>query len=269
MKHTIQNTKHFIYLIFLAILLASCGSQKKLTYLRNIKETGKDSLFKKNKPGYKIQPGDILYVRVITPDEDINKIFDPMAGGSGGQQVKAGSMYYNGYSVTDSGFIEMPILDTIYVNNMTIEKAKERITGKADNYLKKAQIIAKLANFKFTVMGEVETPGVKEVLDNQVNIMEALAYAGDITYNGNRQEVLIIRPTGEGSRTFRVDMTNKELIEQPLYYIQPNDIIYVKPLRSALIRERSSDYMFLLSAASSVLSSTAIILNIINYFDRP
>jgi len=264
MKHTIQKTKHLIYLIFLALLLASCGSQKKLTYLQNITETGQDSLFKKNKPSYKIQPGDILYVRVITPNEDINKIFDPMAGGSGNQQVKSSSMYYNGYSVTDSGFIEMPILDTIYVNNMTIDKAKKRITGKADKYLKKAQIIAKMANFKFTVMGEVEAPGVKEVLDNQVNIMEALAYAGDITYNGNRQDVLIIRPTGEGSETYRVDVTNRNLIGSEQYYIKPNDVIYVKPLRSTLFRERSSDYMFILSALSSVLSSTAIIINLLN-----
>jgi polysaccharide export outer membrane protein len=173
-------------------------------------------------------------------------------------------MYYNGYSVNDSGFIEMPILDTIYVNNMTIDRAKERISEKADKYLKKAQIIAKLANFRFTVMGEVNAPGVKEVLDNQVNIMEALAYAGDITYNGNRQEVLIIRPTGEGSQTYRIDVTNRNLIGSEQYYIKPNDIIYVKPLRSTLFRERSSDYMFILSAISSVLSSTAIIINLLN-----
>ena len=173
-------------------------------------------------------------------------------------------MYYNGYSVTDSGYIEMPILDTIYVNNMTVDEAKKRISGKADKYLKKAQIIAKLASFRFTIMGEVNAPGVKEVLDNQVNIMEALAYAGDITYNGNRQNVLLIRPTGEGSQTYRVDVTNKDLMGTQEYYIKPNDIIYVEPLRSTLFRERSSDYMFILSAVSSVLSTTAIILNLIS-----
>jgi len=260
-----MKIKQLIYLFLVAIIFSSCGSTEKMTYLQDIAETGKDSTFKKNKPDYKIQPGDILYIRVITSDEEVNKIFDPMmGGGSGNQQVRPESMYYNGYSVSDSGFIEMPILDTIYVNNMTIDKAKERISNKADKYLKEAQIIAKLANFRFTVMGEVNAPGVKEVLDNQVNVMEALAYAGDITYNGNRQEVLIIRPTSEGSQTFRIDVTNRNLIGQEQYYVQPNDIIYVKPLRSTLFRERSSDYMFILSALSSVLSSTAIILNLLN-----
>jgi len=260
MKHQL----HIFPIILLAALLSSCGSTEKMTYLHNIAETGKDSLFKKNKPGYKIQPGDILYVRVITPDEEINQIFDPLASGSNTQQVRPEAMYYNGYSVTDSGYIEMPILDTIYVNNLTVDKAKEQIKQKADNYLKKAQIIVKMANFRFTVMGEVHMPGVKEVLDNQVNIMEALAYAGDITYNGNRQEVLLIRPTGKGSQTYRLDLTDADLINNEKYYIQPNDVLYVKPLRSTLFRERSSDYMFILTALSSVLSSTAIILNILN-----
>jgi polysaccharide export outer membrane protein len=257
----------YLYPIFLALglaLLSSCGTTQKMTYLENIAETGQDSLFKKNKPGYNIQPGDILYVRVITSDEEINRIFDPLAGGSGSQQVRPENMYYNGYSVSDSGYIEMPILDTIYVNNMTVTEAKDRISNKADNYLKKVQIIAKLANFRFTVMGEVNAPGVKEVLDNQVNIMEALAYAGDITYNGNRQDVLLMRPTGEGTQTYKLDLTSKNLIDQPQYYMQPNDILYVKPMRSTLFRERSSDYMFILSAVSSVLSTTAIILNLLN-----
>ena len=257
--------QHIFYFLLIAVIFSSCGTTEKLTYLQDIAETGKDSTFEKNKPGYEIQPGDILYVRVITSEEEVNKIFDPMmGGGSGNQQVRPESMYYNGYSVTDSGYIEMPILDTIYVSNMTIDEAKRRISEKADKYLKEAQIIAKLANFRFTVMGEVNAPGVKEVLDNQVNVMEALAYAGDITYNGDRQEVLIIRPTGEGSQTYRIDVTNRNLIGQEQYYVQPNDIIYVKPLRSTLFRERSSDYMFILSAVSSVLSSTAIILNILN-----
>lgn len=265
MKYATRKLKHIIYFFLIAVIFSSCGSTKKLTYLENIAETGRDSIFVKNKPGYKIQPGDLLYIRVITSDEEINQIFDPlMSGGSGNRSIRPESIYYNGYSVSDSGYIEMPIMDTIYVNDMTLEEAKERISEKADNYLKKAQIIVKMANFKFTVMGEVHQPGVKEVLNNQINIMEALAYAGDITYNGNREEILLIRPTEEGSQTYRLDVTDEGLISSDKYYIQPNDVIYVEPLRSTLFRERSSDYMFMLSAVSSVLSTTAIILNILN-----
>jgi polysaccharide export outer membrane protein len=261
-----NKTYTFILLFLIAGIFSSCDSYKKLTYLRDIAETGEDSLFTKRKPTYKLQPGDILYIQVVTPNEEINQIFNPLMGGQNNRNMSRGgqSLYYQGYSITDSGYIEMPIMDTIYLNNLTLEDAKNRIRKKADKYLKKAQVITRLANFRFTVMGEVNQPGVKEVYDNQVNIMEALAYAGDISYNGNRENVLIIRPTGEGSKTFRIDVTNKDLIHKQGYYIQPNDVIYVEPLKTTMFRERSSDYMFLLGAVSSILSTTVIVLNLIN-----
>lgn len=256
----------FLLLILVATLLGSCGTTQKLTYLQDLAETRQDSLIDKNKPGYQLQPGDILYIQVVTPNQEINQLFNPLMGTGQNNRTRQSeqSLYYNGYSINDSGYIEMPIMDTIYVNNMTLGQAKERIRKKADKYLKKAQVITRLANFRFTVMGEVTAPGVKQVYDNQVNIMEALAYGGDITYNGNRQNVLIIRPTGEGSKVKRIDVTNKNLIGSENYYIQPNDVIYVEPLSSTLIRERGSDYMFLLSAVSSILSTTVILLNLIN-----
>ena len=261
-----NRTTASILILFFAAAFTSCDSYKKLTYLRDIAETGQDSIFEKHKPTYKLQPGDILYIQVVTPNEEINKIFNPLMGGESNRNVSRGgqNLYYNGYSVTDSGYIEMPIMDTIHVNNLTLAKAKDRIREKADNYLKKAQVIVRLASFRFTVLGEVNAPGVKEVYDNQVNIMEALAYGGDITYNGNRQNVLIIRPTGDGSRTLRIDVTDKNLVHKTGYYIQPNDVIYVEPLKTTLFRERSSDYMFLLVAISSILSTTVIVLNLIN-----
>ncbi len=257
----------FILLLLIAGAFSSCDSYKKLTYLRDIAETGQDSLFSKNKPEYLLQPGDILYIQVVTPNEDINRIFNPLMGaGQGNQNMRQGgqSLYYNGYTVNDSGYIEMPIMDTIYLNNLTLQQAKDRIRKKADKYLKKAQVITQLASFRFTVLGEVRNPGVQEVYDNQVNIMEALAYAGDISYNGNRENVLVIRPTGEGSRTFRIDVTDNDLIDKQGYYIQPNDVIYVEPLKTTMFRERSSDYMFLLGAVSSILSTTVIVLNLMN-----
>ena len=252
--------------LLLAAALSACDSYKKLTYLQNIAETGQDSLFKKHKPTYRLQPGDILYIQVITPNEEINRIFNPLMGNQGSQNMRQGgqSLYYTGYSITDSGYIELPIMDTIYMNNLTLKEAKDRVRAKADRYLKKAQVIMRLANFRFTVLGEVKAPGVKEVYDNQVNIMEALAYAGDINYNGNRQNVLIIRPTGDGSRTFRIDVTDDDMIDSRGYYIQPNDIIYIEPLKTTMFRERSSDYLFFFGAVSSILSTTVIVLNLIN-----
>ena len=252
-------------LLFIAGTISSCDSYKKLTYLQNIPETGDDSLLVKNKQPYKLQPGDILYIRVITQNEEINQIFNPLMGGQGGNQnMRQGgqSLYYNGYSVNDEGYIEMPILDSIHVNNLTLETAKNKIKKRAYQYLKEPQIIVKLNTIRFTLMGEVNQSGVQQVYDEQINIMEALAYGGGISYNGDRENVLLIRPTGEGSRTYRIDVTKSGLITSEQYYIQPNDILYVPPLRTTLFRERTTDYMFMLSTFTSIISTVVLILNL-------
>ena len=254
-----------ILLLFIAGTISSCDSYKKLTYLQNIPETGDDSLLVKNKQPYKLQPGDILYIRVITQNEEINQIFNPLMGGQGGNQnMRQGgqSLYYNGYSVNDEGYIEMPILDSIHVNNLTLETAKNKIKKRAYQYLKEPQIIVKLNTIRFTLMGEVNQSGVQQVYDEQINIMEALAYGGGISYNGDRENVLLIRPTGEGSRTYRIDVTKSGLITSEQYYIQPNDILYVPPLSTTLFRERTTDYMFMLSTFTSIVSTVVLILNL-------
>ena len=156
----------------------------------------------------------------------------------------------------------MPLLDRIMVSGLTTDQARDSVRQRAMRFLKDPQVILKLANFKFTVMGEVKTPGVKQVTANQVNILEALAYAGDITYNGNRKKVLLLRQTAEGTRSYRIDLTDDNIMDHELYYIMPNDVIYVEPLGSTLFREQTSDYVFVISAITSTLTAIALILNL-------
>jgi polysaccharide export outer membrane protein len=245
------------------LLLTSCNSYEKLTYLQDIKETGQEDIFEKNKPGYKIQAGDLLYVQIITENQEINQLFNPMLSQTSSQNLRAENMFYTGYLVSDSGYIEMPLLEKIRVTGLNIDQVQDTIKQKAYRFLKNPQVIAKLANFKFTVLGEVASPGVKQVTANQINIMEALAYGGDITYNGNRTKILLLRQTAEGTQTYRINLTKDDIMNTELYYIMPNDIIYVEPLRSTLFREQASDYVFVVSAVSSTLTAIALILNLL------
>jgi len=245
------------------IILSSCNSYKKLTYLQDIAETGRDSLFAKNKEDYRIQPGDMLYIRIITANETINQMFNFFLGSTNTMNIpQSGGLYFVTYSVTDSGYIRLPVVDTVNVVGMNLEEVHNRLSQKAKKYMYDAQVIVKLANFRFTVLGEVREPGVKQMLANQVNIMEALAFAGDITYNGNRSKILLIRPTEHGSQTFRIDATDDDLISSDLYYIMPNDVIYVEPLKTTLFRERSQDYLVYLSTFTSVLTAVVLIWNL-------
>lgn len=253
-----------LLLIAFAFLLSSCNSYEKLTYLQNVEETGTGEMYAKNKPGYLLQPGDLLYIQIITENQDINLLFNPTLGQNASQYLRPESMFYTGYLINDSGLIEMPLLGHIEVSGLTLEQTRDSIRSKALKYLKNPQIITRLANFKFTVMGEVNAPGVKQVTANQVNIMEALAYAGDISYNGNRKKVLLLRQTAEGTHTYRINLTKSDLIKSDMYYIMPNDIIYVEPLGSTLFREQTSDYVFVISAISTTLTAVALVLNLLN-----
>ena len=244
-------------------MLSSCNSYEKLTYLQDIKITQNQEIFEKNKPGYLLQPGDLLYIQILTENKEINELFNPLMSASSVQNIRPESIFYSAYLVNDSGYIEMPLLNEIYVSGLNIYQVSNRIKLHAKKFLKNPQIIVKLAAFKLTVLGEVKAPGVKFVTANQISIMEALAYGGDITYNGNRKTVLLLRQTENGTKSYRINLTKGNIIESDLYYIMPNDIIYVEPVESSLFREQASDYVFVISTITSTLTTIALILNII------
>ncbi len=257
------KTNHILILGILSLLLASCNSYEKLTYFQGVEETKDTAIFEKNKPGYQIQAGDLLYVQIITENQEINQLFNPLIFQTTSQNLRPESMFYTSYLVNDSGYIEMPLLERIFVSGLNIDQVQYSIKQKAYRFLKNPQVIAKLANFKFTVLGEVKSPGVKQVTANQVNIMEALAYGGDISYNGNRKTILLLRQSAKGTQTYRINLTKGNIINSELYYIMPNDIIYVEPLKSTLFREQASDYVFVISAISSTLTTIVLIITLL------
>jgi polysaccharide export outer membrane protein len=184
-------------------------------------------------------------------------------GVNASQYLRPETMFFTSYLVNDSGYIKMPLLERIYVSGLNIDQVQDSVKQKAFRYLKNPQVIAKLANFKFTVVGEVKIPGVKLVTANQISIIEALAYGGDISYNGNREKILLLRQTAKGTQSYKINLTKPDIVHSELYYIMPNDIIYVEPLKSTLFREQTSDYVFVISALTSTLTAVALILNLI------
>jgi len=249
--------------IFVAILLSSC-STKRLTYLREIGYPP-DTTYQKIKTAYRLQPADILYVRIITQDEDVNALFNPMfsQGGNASTMMRGEGLYITGYEVKDSGYIELPILKQVQVKGLTLQEAQDTITSVAFKYLRDPQVIVKLNTFEITVLGEVKSPGLKNHGAYELNLLEAIALAGDITYNGNRENIVLMRPTQDKYEVYRIDLTDKELVGSPAFFVQPNDIIYVEPLRSTLFRETTSDYMFFVSAITGVLSLMVLVFGLL------
>ncbi|MFC2120730.1 polysaccharide biosynthesis/export family protein [Bacteroidota bacterium] len=257
----------FPILLFSILLMSSCRQQKEMTYFRDLGEQPSFIESIDPKVEYRIQPHDILYVKILTLDEEVMTLYNSisMPGGArtGGtyQTFNEQGLYFTGFSVSDSGYVEMPILDKIMVKNLTVEEARNAIKAKANETIKDLDVLVKLASFKVTILGEVRRPGMISYYNNQTTILEALGKAGDLTDYGNRENILIIRPTQNGSQTFRVNLTKMTLIASSEYYIKPNDVIIVEPLKAKGTRLFAQDYGTFISVISTTITAIAIILS--------
>ena len=127
------------------------------------------------------------------------------------------------------------MLDEINVLGFTTEEVRIKIEKLLhEKYFKTEAgiyVIVKLAGFRYTINGEINTTGTRVLYQDKVNIMEAIANAGDITVTGDRKNVIVIRRFPQGNETFTIDLTDSRAVNSPCFYLQPNDYIYIKPLK--------------------------------------
>ncbi|MDG1731303.1 MAG: polysaccharide biosynthesis/export family protein [Algibacter sp.] len=223
-----------IYLI-ICVLFSSCITNKDVVYLQD-KGDGNDTdtaIRELPKP-YKVQVNDILSINVKALDPELVGIFNPVLDESGAGQSQAG-LYFNGFTVDLHGNIEFPVLGALNVLGFTIPEIKNKVEQELlkKYFTQTAEIFVtvKLAGLRYTVTGEVAGTGVYTLFQDRVNIIEALANAGDIAQTGNRKDVLVVRQYPDGQKIHHIDLTDIKAMKSPFYFIQPNDIILVKPLK--------------------------------------
>ena len=224
----------FGLLLSISVLFSSCISTRDLVYLQNKNETDIETSISAvvSKP-YRLQSNDVLSISIKANDPKLVEIFNTTNGGESGKSESA--LYFNGFTVDDHGNIRMPILEELNVIGYTLDEVRQRIEKQllAEYFKKEANIfvIVKLAGFRYTINGEVGSTGTKTLFQEHVNIMEAIANSGDITLIGNRKAVTIIRKTPTGNEMYDIDLTDINVMNSPYFYLQPNDYIYVKPLK--------------------------------------
>ena len=220
----------------MALSFASCISTRDLVYLQKKDGTQTDNSFitpEVSKP-YRLQMNDVLSIKIKANDPKFVSFFSATE-----TQVATGatesSLYFDGYTVDDHGNIRIPILGELNVVGFTVEEVRIKIENQllADYFKKEAGIFVtvKLAGFRYTINGEIGQTGTKVLFRDQVTILEAIANAGDITTTGDRKAVTIVRQTPLGRQLYTVDLTDINVMKSPYFYLQPNDYIYVKPLK--------------------------------------
>ena len=259
LNHKIYKLFFFLGLVLL-ISLQSCTRYKDLVYLQSA-ESNADSInfFPYSTPSYKIQQRDVLYIRIISMNREVTEVINttPMYGAN--VYNNEASFYIYGYNVSDSGNVEIPIIGKVNVVGKTLEEAKIAIIAQTHKFLKDPTVIVKLISFKYSVLGEVTRPGMYTNFNNQLTVLEAISAAGDVTNFGNRRKVMVVRPGEQGTKTYRFDLTSTDLLKSEGFFLLPNDIVYVEPMKSKNFRNN-------IPSISLALGAITTFFLVLNYF---
>ena len=264
MKKTfISISKILILITIIASLFSSCVSQKKIKYLQQKQKDDTNTFFEANKTfDYKIQPKDNLFIKISSLDEKTNMLFNSMTGANaivGATNQQDAGIYLSSYSVTDEGYIEFPILGKIFIKELTVEQTKNLLQQLVDEYIKESVVIVKMVNFKITILGEAKNPGIYSIYQNKINVFEAISMAGDLSDFANRNNVILVRQVKGGSKTYTMDLTSNKILNSDLYYLSPNDILYISPLRV-------KQYGFTSFPYALVFSSITLLITLLTFF---
>ena len=276
-----MKLKLFLITSVLCFILVSCGSTKEIPYVIDADKLPENLLKETAKYSDPIvQPGDILQILVTSNNVEAMEAVKPFNkatywGGEGMSSIvgnttqtannNEGSIYY--YLVDDAGNIEFPMLGKVHVDGLKTGEISDLIASKIyPKYVTaKPGVEVRFRNFKVYALGEFNKPGVISSANGKMNILEAVAQAGDLTIFGVRKNVMVIRTNADGSRkVFRLDLTDKNLLLSPGYNLQQNDVIYVQPNKA---KARSAwtiapGWTFAMSVIGTLVSISSLVITL-------
>jgi polysaccharide export outer membrane protein len=251
--------RNYFYFLLIILFLASCVPQRKMVYVQSPNEKAEYEFLVKNKKSLRIEPFDMLYISINSLDQSGYNFFHQENTGT--MSVSDASLSILSYTVSDSGTITLPILGKIKLQGLTLDEAANSIKNFTKNVLNNPIVSVRFANNSITVLGEVSKPGTYPYFKEQLNIFYALGLAGDITEYGNRKKVTLIREKNKIINKYELDLTKDEIFKSDYYYLRPNDVLYVEPLRIRRFGMKEYPIALLLSAITSAFL-------ILNYFKK-
>lgn len=258
------------FVAFSLLLLMSCSSSKNVAYIQNSDTVD----FSRSEVLYdaRIMPKDILMITVNTVNPEASAPFNLVVSASlrsgTGNQGMSSNRALQTYLVDNDGCIEFPVVGTLKVGGLTKSECEHLIHDKIRRFLNAEEtpiVTVRMSNYKISVLGEVNRPGMFTVGNEKINIFEALAQAGDLSIYGVRDRVKLIREDENGQKNvYTLNLNDAEIINSPYYYLQQNDIIYVEPNK---VKARNSDVgrttSMWMTGTSILISLTALLYNIL------
>lgn len=263
-KHTMKTTG--LLMLLFVVAMASCVPQKKMLLLKDAQMAAANlskEYVNDRTVNYRLQPGDNLYIRAINTIDERGAA--AITGEITGRTTYSGSdanVYLQSYNIDEEGFIELPLIGRVEVKNLTVEEAKNKLQTEMNKFVNQTMLIVKLSNFNLTILGEVARPGMYKVYQSQINLLEAISMAGNMTSFAKNSEVRIVRQTDNGSEIVTVNLGQADILASPYYYLKPNDIIYVEPLRIKQWGFTAFPYSTVISITSMAVTLITLYLNI-------
>ena len=256
--------KKLMFIILAAFLVCSCGSYKRLAYLQDMDALTTYDVTRRPDP--RIARGDKLNITVSSSQPVLAAPFNAVAATATYNAVTEQSSYTStdtnkdGYLVDQKGYINFPVLGPIFVEGMTLEDLTNTITDqiKASNYIKEPIVKAEFLNFQVTVLGEVNGVGNYTISSGSINIFELLAMAGDLTEDAIRDNIWVIRTTGDTRKVYTLNPKSRTIFDSPAFYLQQNDMLYVAP-KDTKIDKATTDLFRMLTTPFNIISSVSSI----------
>lgn len=244
--------KHHFVLFLLAISLFSCASRKDLAYLYDAEKTKTEGTTYETI----LQPDDLLSITVSTDSPEVAAPFNL-------PDIQSNDSDYRGlktYLIDNSGYIDYPILGKVKLAGLTRTEANIKMVSMISEYVQKPIVNLSIANFKVSVLGEVNKPGSFNVVGERVTILEALSLAQDMSIYGKRNNVLVIRER-DGKKSYnRVDLTKPDFVGSDFYYLTQNDVVYVEPNQTRINSSKIGPNVYVLMSSLSLLVTITVVL---------
>ncbi|WP_424493667.1 polysaccharide biosynthesis/export family protein [Salinimicrobium sp. GXAS 041] len=219
--------KKYFYLAFLTLIIfSSCSSKEEIVYFQNLEKIDNMQAIAQFEP--RIEINDVLNIQVSSLNEEVVRPFQLSSNQQGGGGAGGNNQMINGYLVGVNGAINFPVLGEVDVLNMSRSELEKFLTNKLKEFVTDVVVRVRIMNFKVTVMGETGS-SVVEVQDGRISVPQVIAMSGDITYDGKRDNILVIRNLNGKISYGRVDLTDADVFQNPFFYLKQNDIIYVEP----------------------------------------
>ena len=258
-----KNTKYCLILLIIS-LCVSCTPRKELIYLNTGTNSSKASPVT-TLGEYKLQQGDMLNIKVQTLDDKTYRLFN--SEWMNAQGYTDMSLFIDSYTLSDSGFIKLPLTGKVLLKGLTIQEAQNEIQKNISLYLKDANVLIKLINYKITILGDVNKPGTFKIYDNSINVLEAIGLAGDMTVFGNRKNVMVLRKSQDNKFAY-LDLTDINVINSEFFQLKPNDVIYIQPTYAKVLGFKEFPFSILFTSITTLFTGVTTALVLINYLKK-